>query len=196
MLKINNSVFGNDRSFDALYPEHIQMLSRKHWTPLAIALKAAKYLALPKAKVLDIGSGIGKFCLSAAHDHPDTIFYDVEQRQNLVHLAEKAAELTSVSNAHFIHANITQINFKEFDHFYYYNSFYENLDQLNSIDNRIETSIDLYLYYCQYLYTELLDKPAGTRLVTFQSLEQEIPSCYKLVESSHGKLLKMWIKDL
>ncbi|MNV77598.1 hypothetical protein D3C71_1710350 [compost metagenome] len=100
-----------------------------------------------------------------------------------------------MSNVHFIHANITQVNFKEFDHFYYFNSFYENIDQLNGIDDTIETSIGLYLYYCQYLFTALEEKPVGTKLVTLQSLEQEIPSCYRLVDTFRGIFLKMWIKQ-
>ncbi|SMD08800.1 class I SAM-dependent methyltransferase [Pedobacter nyackensis] len=192
---MNNSIFNNDQEFDALYPEHIQQLSRKYWTPLDTSLKAAEFLAEPQSRILDIGSGVGKFCLSAAHHYPDAHFYGVEQRQDLFHLAEKAKEKASLSNVHFIHANITQLNFKEFDHFYYFNSFYENLDQSNGIDDTIETSAGLYLYYCQYLFTALEEKPVGTRLVTLQSLEQEIPSSYKLVDTYRDILLKMWIKQ-
>jgi hypothetical protein len=177
-----------------IYPEHIQCLSRKHWTSLEIAKIAGDFLAQPGSTVLDIGSGVGKFCLSAGHRHPDTLFYGVEQRLDLVHLAEKAQQEMTLPNVQFIHANITQINFKEFDHFYYYNSFYENIDQLNRIDDTIETSIDLYLYYIQYLYVVLQEKPIGTRLVTYQSLEHEIPPGYKVMGTAKGKLVKMWIK--
>jgi hypothetical protein len=190
-----DQIFSKDQDFDRLYPEHIQRLSRKHWSPLDITIKAADFLAEPKARVLDIGSGVGKFCLPAAYHHPDTFFYGAEQRADLVHLAELAQQKMQLSNIQFIHTNITQINFKEFDHFYYYNSFYENIDQLNSIDDTIETSIDLYLYYCKYLYAELQEKPSGTKLVTYQSLEQEIPPTYQLTSGVYGNFLKMWIKE-
>lgn len=192
---MKDSIFSNDQEFDALYPEHIQQLSRKHWTALEVSLKAAQFLAEPQARVLDIGSGVGKFCLNAAHHYPDMVFYGVEQRQDLFLLAENAKEKVALPNVHFIHANITQVNFKEFDHFYYFNSFYENIDQLNGIDDTIETSVGLYLYYCQYLFTALEEKPIGTKLVTLQSLEQEIPSSYKLVDTFRGIFLKMWIKQ-
>lgn len=187
-------IFINDLVFDVIYPEHIQCLSRKHWTSLEIAKIAGDFLAQPGSTVLDIGSGVGKFCLLAGHHHPDTLFYGVEQRLDLVHLAEKAQQEIALPNVQFIHANITQINFKEFDHFYYYNSFYENIDQLNRIDDTIETSIDLYLYYIQYLYVVLQEKPIGTRLVTYQSLEHEIPPGYRVMGTAKGKLVKMWIK--
>ncbi|MEO6631370.1 MAG: methyltransferase domain-containing protein, partial [Mucilaginibacter sp.] len=122
----NASLFSNDAAFDWMYPEHFQLLSLKHWTPLAIALEAANFLAEPGARILDIGSGIGKFCLAAGYHYPESHFYGVEQRQGLIYQAEQAKGYTQLSNVDFIYANVTQVNFKEFDHFYFYNSFYEN----------------------------------------------------------------------
>lgn len=191
---LNPSLFVNDAAFDWMYPEHFQLLSLKHWTPLAIALKAAEFLMEPGARVLDIGSGIGKFCLAGAYHFPETYFYGVEQRLDLIQLAQGAKEYTQLANANFIHANITQVNFKEFDHFYFYNSFYENIDKANQIDDTIELSVNLYTYYTQYLFTALNEKPQGTRLVTYHSLEQEIPLDYRLADVSCNSLLKMWIK--
>jgi len=177
-----------------MYPEHFQSLSPKQWTPLAIAQKAAAFLAEPGARVLDIGSGIGKFCLIAGHHYPESFFYGVEQRHELVCLAEEAKGYLHIANVNFIYANITQINFREFDHFYFYNSFYENVDPAGQIDDTIELSQGLYDYYTQYLQTALCTKPAGTRLVTFHSLEDEIPVEYRLADVSYDTLLKMWIK--
>lgn len=188
-------LFTNDAAFDRQYPEHFQMLSPKHWAPLTVAHIAAGFLAEPGARVLDIGSGIGKFCLAAGFYFPETYFYGVEQRQELIYLAEEAKQSTRLFNVNFIYANITQVNFKEFDHFFFYNSFYENIDTTNQIDDTIEISEGLYTYYTQYLHSALDEKPAGTRLVTFHSLEQEIPSSYKLAAVACNALLKMWIKE-
>ena len=187
--------FLNDAAFDWMYPAHFQLLSLKHWTPLAVARKAAAFLAEPGARVLDIGSGVGKFCLAAGHYFPETFFHGVEQRHELCYLAGEIKKYTDLPNVNFIYGNVTQINFKEFDHFYFYNSFYENIDQINQIDNTIELSEGLYNYYTQYLYMALSAKPSGTRLVTFHSLEQEIPPDYRLADVSYDTLLKMWIKE-
>ena len=191
---MNGYLFKNDAEFDWLYPEHVQLMSVKQWTPLSIARKAARFLAQPGAKILDIGSGIGKFCLAAGYYFPETLFCGVEQRYELVLLAEEAKNYSKLSNVNFIYANITQINFKEFDHFYFFNSFYENIDPANRIDDAIETSYSLYTYYSHYLLSVLKEKPEGTRLVTYHSLEDEIPSGYKLVGTSNDTL-KMWIKE-
>ena len=189
-----DDLFKGDITFDWLYPEHIEEKSHKHWTPLTVARRAAQFLAEPGKHVLDIGSGVGKFCLAGAYGYPDTIFFGVEQRHELVLHAEDAKRQLQFRNVHFIHANMTQINFKEFDHFYFYNSFYENVDLEEPIDDTIETSYSLYQYYTQYLANALDQQPPGTRLVTFHSLEEEVPPSYKLAGTDHHDLLKMWIK--
>ena len=190
----NEALLQGDVAFDWLYPEHIEAKSRKHWSPLAVVRKAAQFLAEPDGRVLDIGSGAGKFCLAAAHYYPDTFFYGVEQRHELVLYAEETKNYLELPNAHFIFANMTQINFDEFDHFYFYNAFYENVDDDDPIDDTIDTSYSLYQYYTQYLYTALEQRPAGTRLVTYHSLEEEIPMSYELMDVSCDMMLKTWIK--
>lgn len=190
----NDSFFRNDAAFDWLYPEHLQLISLKQWTPLAVARKAAGYLALP-GNILDIGSGIGKFCLTAAHLNPLSNYYGVEQRQELLHYAEVSRQYLQMDNVSFIHANITQINFDEFDHFYFYNAFYENIDRENAIDDTIEVSYALYEYYCSYLHNQLSNRPAGTRVVTYQSAGEIIPKSYKLADTAFTTLLNLWIKE-
>jgi len=187
--------FNNDDQFHHLYPAPIQSLATRHWTPLHITLRVAQYLApAANVRVLDIGSGVGKFCLAAAHCMPSACFIGVEQRKDLAAHAETAREILGLSNARFIHRNFTQLDFKQFDHFYFYNSFYENLIITDRIDESITYSTELYNYYNRCLYKKLDEMPSGTRLVTFHSLEEEIPPDYQLVEAQVECLLKFWIK--
>jgi SAM-dependent methyltransferase len=193
--RFNASIFRNDADFDLLYPEHFQLMSQNHWTPLKVAQKAASFLNVKGKKVLDIGSGIGKFCLIAGKLNPESSFFGIEQRNELVHCADDAKDYLGLENVHFIHANMTQVNFREFDHFYFYNSFYENIDQHNAIDNNIETSFSLFTYYTLYLRTVLNQMPSGTRVVTYQSEGEVIPSTYKIAEHSFNTLLRLWIRE-
>jgi SAM-dependent methyltransferase len=187
--------FNSNEQFNTIYPSTIQDLSRRHWTPLEVARKAATYLSSPKnSRILDIGSGVGKFCLSAAYFRPNCFFYGVEQRQNLVEYAEKARVILGLNNVSFINANFTQLNFKNYDHFYFYNSFYENLIGTDKIDDSIEYSSDLYHYYNKYLFKQLEQKPIGTKIVTYHSLEEEVPEGYVIVDTDMNHLLKYWIK--
>lgn len=187
--------FNNDDQFHRLYPTPIQSLATRHWTPLHITWRVAQYLApAANVRVLDIGSGVGKFCLAAAHCMPSACFIGVEQRKDLVAHAETAKKIVGLSNARFIHRNFTQLDFKQFDHFYFYNSFYENLIATDKIDDSIAYSTELYNYYNRCLYKKLDEMPSGTRLVTFHSLEEEIPPDYQLMEAQVECLLKFWIK--
>lgn len=194
-IETSNRLFKSDTAFNELYPLHIQQLSTQHWTPLSIAKKAAKFLSMEKdASILDIGCGAGKFCLAAAYYYPHANYYGIEQRQWLLHWAEDAKKKMGVSNVHFLEGNFTQVDFKQFDHFYFFNAFYENLSGTEKIDQTIDYSSELYYYYARYLFRKLQQKPSGTKLATYHSLEDEIPPEYHVVAVDISGLLKFWIK--
>jgi len=187
--------FSSDDQFDKLYPLPVQSLTSLHWTPLNIARKAAHYLAADyNVRILDIGSGVGKFCLAAAYYKPKAFYYGVEQRKSLVRYAEIANDVLLFQNVSFFNGNFTVLDFRNYDHFYFYNSFYENLIGADKIDNSILYSAELYNYYNRYLYKQLERKPIGTKIATFHSLEDEIPPCYRSEASEFDNLLKFWIK--
>ncbi len=187
--------FSTDAQLHQLYPKSIQLLASRHWSPLHIAQMALTFLVPnEEVKVLDIGSGIGKFCLAAAYYKPFASFFGVEQRKDLIEYAETARNILGLQNAYFIHRNFTQINLKQYDHFYFYNSFFENLDDTDRIDNKIAYSKEIYNHYTHYLYTQLKELSIGTRVVTYCSWGDEIPSEYKLIESHFDNLLKFWKK--
>ena len=182
-------------SLTSFIPLSIQVFARRHWTPLSVARKAANFLAAENnVRILDIGSGVGKFCLGAAYYKPKAFYYGVEQRKSLIGHAETAREILHIENVSFIHGNFTQLDFKNYDHFYFYNAFYENLAGTDKIDDSIDYSGELYNYYNRYLFKQLEQKPAGTRLATFHSMEDEIPPSYHVVGSEFDNLLKFWIK--
>ena len=194
--KINTeSWFSSDAQFNQLYPSSIQLLAQRHWTPLVVARKAANYLAAESnVRILDIGSGVGKFCLAASHYRPKAFYYVIEQINRLVTYADEAKKILRIENVSFIEGNFTQIDFRNYDHFYFYNSFYENITGTDKIDDSIDYSLELYNYYNRYLYKQLEQKPPGTRLASFHSLEDEIPKGYHIVGSEMNELLKFWIK--
>jgi len=189
------SWFSSDEQFDQLYPLPVQSLTRRHWTPLGIARKAADFLAAENdVRILDIGSGVGKFCLGAAYYRPKALYYGVEQRKSLIHHAETAKEVLGIKNVLFSYGNFTQLDFRNYDHFYFFNSFYENLTGTDKIDDSIDYSGELYNYYNRYLYKQLEQMPPGTRLATYHSLEDEVPPAYHVIKSDLDDILKFWIK--
>ncbi|AXY73873.1 methyltransferase domain-containing protein [Paraflavitalea soli] len=187
--------FTDEAGFRNLFPLPIQKLDALHWSPITVAGKAVQFLAQHEVvNILDIGSGIGKFCLTGGSIQPAAHFYGVEQREDLVKQAIIVAHRLGLNNVHFMHSNFTQLDLKEYDHFYFYNSFFENLPGTDKIDDSIAYSRELYNYYSHYLYKQLEEMPAGTRIVTYCSWGDEIPDTYSLVETHFDSLLRCWIK--
>jgi len=185
----------NDIEFDMLYPKHIQKLSNIHWTSIDVARKASIFLVnKPNVKVLDIGSGVGKFCIVGALTTLGN-FYGVEQRNEFVDITKKIILENRISNFKTLHSNIIDINFLDYDSFYFFNSFYENIDETRVIDHNARISTNCYTEYRDYMYQQLSFAPIGTRLATYYSLYSEIPPCYKIIETHFNNHLVFWIKD-
>lgn len=191
-LKAGGRVSDND--FDAIYTSQIREVSKIHFTPVDVAKTAARFLVeKPGAKVLDVGSGAGKFCMIGAAC-TNGVFTGVEQRKSLFQISELLSGQYGLSNATFIHSNILDIGFQDFDAIYFFNSFYENVLENEPIDDSIRPDKSLYALYAQYMKTELEQMPAGTRLATYFSYLREVPDSYKVQFSGFDGKLKLWTK--
>jgi SAM-dependent methyltransferase len=191
-IKLNIDITDDD--FNLIYPQTISILAKKHWTSVAVAKVSSEYLVdKPGTRVLDIGSGAGKFCLVGA-SNTQGHFTGIEQRAELVDLSKRLADSYSIQNVKFIHSNITEIDFRRYDSFYFYNSFYENIDTANRIDDSVHLDKQLYQQYSTFLKAQFSELPIGTRLVTNCSPLTIIPNCFKLQYSMRGGLLRFWEK--
>jgi len=183
-----------DQHFNTLYPSHINKLSERHWTSVEVAKLAADFLVdKPNCKVLDIGSGAGKFCLIGAASTKGN-FYGVEQREGLVKLSQRIAKTHNVNNVEFIHSNIIDISFSNYDSFYFYNPFYENIDDSLLIDDKVVIEEKLYFTYSDYVENQLKNTPIGTRIVTYWSMWIEIPEGFDLEFTAYDGKLNFWEK--
>ena len=191
---LNEKIICSDLNFDKIYPKVYQEHSARHFTPVKIAIKAAKLL-VGKAddKILDIGSGVGKFCCIGAST-TDAHFYGVEKRKTLINLSNKIKRHYQLKNAHFIHHDFTQLDFSKFNGVYFFNSFHENFDETCVLDATSKVSIELYNNYHQNLTLKLNECRKGTKLVTFHTFKNKIPSTYQFIDMNETGLLKFYIK--
>ena len=188
----------SDTQFDQVYPTELQALSERHWTPLRVARRAANFLACsPATRVLDIGSGPGKFCLVGAVTTPAQ-FFGVEQRKSLTDIATEVAKRHQVSRATFINMNMADLDWTGFQSFYFFNPFQEQLDPTARIDDKIVFSLHLCDLYLDVVRTKLSLAPAGTRVAAYHGigLGLEMPDSYDLVsrQLQGTGYLELWIK--
>lgn len=184
-----------DDDFNAIYPENIRLLARKHWTPVAVAKTASQFLVdRPGTRVLDIGSGAGKFCMVGSVNTKGQ-FTGIEQRRHLVDLSTKLSEFHGLHHVKYIHSNISAVRFSDYNAFYLYNSFYENIDLPNRIDDTVRLSIELYNAYSLYTAEQLSGLPAGARLATYHTPLTLVPRNFRLMDSLHAGCLNLWEKE-
>lgn len=183
-----------DEDINALYPIKMQMLSSTHWTPVDIAKKAIRFLGEDGRKtILDLGSGSGKFCLVAAACS-DAAIVGVEQRENLVQLSRKVAKSLSLHNLKFIHADLVEIDFKDYDSFYFFNAFEEFINPKDKMDRTQELDEISHQAYIQLIRQKFDQAIKGTRIVTYCGECAEIPESYRLMKSENKGKLKYWEK--
>ncbi len=144
-------------------------------------------------KVLDIGAGAGKFCMIGSASTSGN-FTGVEYRKSLYDLAIEIKKKYKLRNSSFLNKNIVNIDFKKFEAFYFFNSFYENVAPFERVTTEKEPSDNLYYEYSSYVKQELERMPIGTRLATYHSGSSITPSSYTLINSEFEEKLKLWEK--
>ena len=187
-----------DWAFDAIYPPAIREVSRRYWTPVEVARRAARmFHQAGVRRVLDVGSGVGKFVLVAAAAVPEISFVGVEQRARLVEIATRAREQLNLRNALFVTADATSSSWRSFDGFYFFNPFAENLftdgEQLDDEVERTESR-----FYREVVRAEraLREASLGTRVITYHGMSGRMPACYDLAQSvrAGSDWLRSWVK--
>lgn len=186
-----------DLDFDRVYPLSIRLLSATHWTPVEVACRAAELLTQDSnSRVLDVGSGCGKFCIIAALSSCGN-FFGVEQRPHLSEVARETAQQLGATQASFIDGNMTELDWSTFDAFYLFNPFYENKLKHIRIDDSVSHNPDKFNRYVEAVRTKLNTARNGTRVITYHGFGGEMPAVYQLThqESIGPSILELWIKE-
>jgi predicted RNA methylase len=193
----SNVVPSSDLEFDAIYDERMRAISPLHWTPLVVAARAARLLAQAGAtRILDVGSGVGKFCIVGALSTAAQ-FVGIERREHLVHIARGAASRLGATRATFIQADVATFSFEGFDGVYLYNPFHEQISpHLPQIDATLERSEDAYDHFVQRTTDKLASRAAPVAVVTYNGFGGVIPRSYTFLggEPAGSDRLERWIK--
>ena len=188
----------DDDTFDDQLPAHLHTKSSVHFTPVAVAQFAVRLLApTPGTRVLDVGSGAGKFCLVAAQAQPATRFVGVEYRERLVTVAAELAARNGLANVEFVHADAFNLDWADFDAFYFFNPFGEQLHHgYWFLDLTIEFCPANYVKWVSAVRERLGQARIGTRVVTYHGFGGPAPMGYAMIsEHTYGSdRLELWVK--
>ena len=195
--ELRNGDTVSDARFDRVYPVHVQESSDSHWTPIVVAKRAAQMLVVaPRSRILDVGSGAGKFCIVGALTTPGE-FVGIEQRPHLAEVAQDAAKRWNVRRVSFVMGDMSRIDWRQFTGFYMFNPFYEHISEKTRIDNTIPYSNILYERYLDTVKNKLRLAAIGTRVVTYYGFGGEMPDGYRMItrEPLDCDALELWVKE-
>lgn len=188
-----------DEDFDAVYPLPYQRASARYWTPVETARRAADLLVGEGARrVLDVGAGVGKFCLVGAACARRATFTGIEQRSHLVEAAREAIRALGAARVTMIHGRLDEISTAPFDAFYFYNPFAENIfGPASRLDDTVALSRTQYEADVRRSVAMLGAARPGTRVVTFYGFGGAMPRGYDLVHAEYrnGGTLQLWLKS-
>lgn len=197
-IKLNqegkSTITHNDKTFENALDKAVQGHSYIHWTPIEIIKTAVDWLGTEWSnKILDIGSGVGKFCLIGAMNSR-AHFTGVEKRKNLVDEANVLKDELKLFNVEFIHSDITDIDFTQFTSFYFYNPFCEHMALSGSIDDQIQFNEDTFYKYQSFVEEQLQKMPRGTKLVKYCSPDFDVSMDFDLKDMYFEGQLQLWVR--
>ena len=80
-----------------------------------------------------------------------------------------------------LNANILDIDFSNYDGFYIFNPFYENLEKTKRLNDEVKLKAELYQVFLKYTDDQLDKAKVGTKLVTYHGNNFEVPNSYARV---------------
>ncbi len=187
-----------DAAFDAVLDPALRALSETHWTPARVARLGARWLwAYGARSVVDVGAGVGKFCILASLEVPLTCV-GLEHRERLAVAARAAAVRLGATRCEFAVGGLELLSAYPADALYFYNPFAENISATSiGIDETVELSPRRYLRELQAVKEHLRRAPLGTLLLTYHGFGGRFPAGWRLVRSveAGGDFLQLHCKE-
>jgi hypothetical protein len=146
--------------------------------------------------VLDVGSGVGKFCIVGALT-TGASFSGIEHRPRLVEIANRASRKLGAVRTEFSIGTIEDVDWSLYDAFYLFNPFEENIFRDQScLDRSAALSEERFWNDVAFIETVLALVAVGTRVATFHGFGGRIPPSYELIDQQpyRGGILRFWKK--
>lgn len=193
---LRNGGWVEDRYFDRLLPDALRAKSESFWSSVHVAQTAARWLEAAGARqVLDVGAGVGKFCVVASLTTGRRT-WGLERRGPLVAEARKLAQALR-ADVVMEEGDLRVVEPQRFDAFYFYNPFAEHLvDKYERIDDTLVCSVDEYLRDARTVERWLRAAKVGTVMVTHNGLGGRIPCTWRCEKEQRcgGNPLRLWVK--
>lgn len=187
-----------DGAFDRFLPYDARVASGRHWTPLAVVLRVADWIdELGVTSVVDLGSGVGKFCVATALATGCELV-GIEQRARFVATSRALANRFGVGQrVTFVEGALGECAIPEADAYYLYNPFGENLfGPEGGLGDDVVLSTARYKRDVGLLETFFALAPLGTVVIKYNGFGGRMPAGYDAirVDRELPNVLRAWRK--
>jgi hypothetical protein len=168
-----------DHGFDRLLPMRLRAASDRFWTPLDAIKRAATWFDQERiTSVVDIGSGVGKFCVAGALASSCS-FIGIEQRSSLATVARNLARIFAVDDrVSIIDGRFGEIETPAADCYYLYNPFEENLFSAGeALDNDVELTAERFRNDLRCFRALVASLPIGAYILSYNGIAGHMPAC-------------------
>ncbi len=198
----------DDLYFDRIYPDWYRTRSRLHWTPLPVIRRALELLsggaskggdrhAAQGLRILDVGSGAGKFCIAGSVLLPGARLTGIEQRPHFVQLSRDITHHYALQRITWVLGDLVDIDWSLFDGVYLFNPFQEHKTRYQRIDHSIPLSDATYAEHIRKTERKLLTLRPGSRVVTYHGFGGVIPPRFRKIADEYcfRGPLQCWLKE-
>ncbi|XDD44936.1 methyltransferase [Leptospira sp. WS39.C2] len=188
-----------DQIWDSNLPAKYKSISTYQWTPVQVIEFTWQYLQTQSvSSILDLGSGVGKFCLYLAKlANGNFPIYGIEDRLDLYKVSESLKTKLKLEGVVFNHEDFL-VNFPfGHSHYYLFNPLYETMKGNYSIDFEKEKSANLFLKNLQILKSNLLKCKTGTKVITYHGFGGSILPGFRILMKKELELGEwmVWERD-
>ncbi len=186
----------DDEAFDALLSARARFKSSAHWSKVAVAQQAAAWFdEVGAQRLLDVGAGLGKFCIVAALwlDRP---VCGVEQRAHLVEEGRALAKALQ-ADVQLVEGDLRAVEPSGFDGLYFYNPFAEHVaNEHERYDDTVPLSTERYLRHARVVERWLRELRVGSHFISYNGIGSRIPTSWEVTAETKlgGSLLRRWRK--
>lgn len=185
-----------DKTFDRIYPDRIRKQSSMFWTPVAVGRRVARLFEAQGAKrVLDVGAGVGKFCIVSALT-TKLEMTGLEHRLNLVETTEQIVREFSIPRVTLQYGGLGDVDLHAYDGIYLYNPFEEAAIEPSAwIDRTLPLSPEQTAKDIAIMEAFLASARRGTTVITYHGFGGVMPPGWTLrAEQTRGvEFLRCWV---
>jgi predicted RNA methylase len=170
-----------DREFDRFLPDALRRVSEEYWTPLRVALRASDWFHAQNVRsIVDIGAGVGKFCVAMALLSERVQVTGIEQRGHFVGAARALALRFGVeARVSFVQGGLREVKRRHADAYYLYNPFAENLvAPADALDRKVTLSRARHARDIAAAEVIFSRAPVGTHLLIYNGFGGQVPAGY------------------